>query len=205
MPLPAFLTGNTQRQQASAVILASTAAAMLVSGCSSNSSESTASTSAAPATSSAPAALFKLTHDWSFLASLHPKTITMKTEDDCLTKPFWEDEDGKREPMVQADPPVVTVDSSCNSPLTSAISGMYYTAAQIGPAPIKVHNGDPMGIECVETTDGEPIQDVRGPSSSSATWLGGVVFQDGQIKLGFYPETNAGYVDESKLAPCQKP
>jgi hypothetical protein len=122
---------------------------------------------------------------------LSPQPMTaQKCEDD-----FWTDDDGKRQPAVQKDPLIVRVDGRCNTPLSSDKNGVYATPEQAGRAPIVVVNGEALGVVCVEE-DGQLIQDLRGPRSSSTVWLG-VVTARGEV--GYFPEVNAGYVDEDQL------
>lgn len=138
---------------------------------------------------------FRVTREWS-LPVREPLSPRIMTAELC-EQGFWEDKDGKRRPPVQEDPLIIRVDGRCNTPLEVEKNGVYNSPRQQGKAPIVVVNGDALGVECYTT--GEPIQDIRGPRSSSDVWLG-VVTADG--KQGLFPETNAGYVDESKLDPC---
>ncbi len=138
---------------------------------------------------------FPVTHQWSLpereLFAPRIMTAGLCQED------FWQDEDGKRRPPVQADPLIIRVDGRCNTPLDVEENGVYNSPQQQGRAPIVVRNGDALGVECYTT--GQAIQDIRGPRTSSNVWLG-VITADG--KQGFFPETNAGYVDENKLPQC---
>lgn len=168
-------------------------------------------TSAAPTTAagnSLDTAPFDITQDWSILQDIPKGDVTIKTYEQCTsTDPKldpaqgpWTDAEGQREPAANENPFIVYADGSCNDPVTEDYIGGYNTPQQIGPAPVVLHNGDPIGVECV--SGGDPIQDVRGPRSSSDAWIGGVVLQDGELKWTFVPETNAGYVDEDAFPKC---
>jgi hypothetical protein len=138
----------------------------------------------------------EIKHDWSKLPAPIQLTPSIMTEAGCYND-FWLDESGKRAPLVQADPPVVTTDGRCNTPLNSPVNGIYFEPAQVGPAPIKTNNGDSLGVEC--WTPGQVIQDIRGPHSASDVWLA-VVNADGQA--GFFPKVNAGFFDETAVPQC---
>lgn len=151
--------------------------------------ESTENTN--PGTTTAP---FEVRQDWSLprRVTLSPRVLTAE-----LCQDHWQDKAGSRQPLVQAEPPVVRVDGRCNTPLDSEEVGIYDTPEQAGHAPIVAVNGDALGVECYEA--GQPIQDIRGSSSNSNIWLG-VVTRTGDT--GLIPEVNVGYFDESTIRQC---
>jgi hypothetical protein len=147
-------------------------------------------------TSTAPTKeLFSVTHEWDLPDR---ESLDAVTKTYCMDS-WWLDEEGKRRPAVQADPLTVRVDGRCNVPLNSELVGGYSTPEQTAPgtAPVKLHNGDALGVECYVT--GQDIQDVRGPSSSSNVWVGAVTTKDERV---FVPEVNVGYVNEASLPAC---
>jgi hypothetical protein len=136
----------------------------------------------------------EIKNDWSNLPA--PIQLTIMTEEGCHND-FWLDEPGNRAPLVQADPPIVTTDGRCNTPLNSEVNGIYSTPAQTGSAPVKTTNGEPLGVEC--WTLGQDIQDIRGSHSASDVWLA-VIKASGE--KGFFPEVNAGFFDETTVRQC---
>ena len=158
-------------------------------------SETGASTSAA-ATSEAQGA------DWAGI--LPPRTQLdppMMTEEACYDD-FWLDEEGKRAPLVQEDPPVVLIDGRCNYPVTSEVVGIYSEPTQSSELVLRAKNGDAFGVECWTDQGTEPIQDIRGPITRSSVWLVGAIIdqETGDIVEGMVPEANAGFVDEAAIA-----
>lgn len=153
-----------------------------------------AATSGAAPTTAGRAALFDVTHDW---GSIVPATFTpigVKTLEDC--QDHAQDVEGRRAPLVVEDPPVVTLDGSCNVPLDQPTVGLHQQA-DYGSNPISVQSGTPAGVECA-VTDGRNVNDVRGYHASKV-WLG-VVLHDG--RTGFINEVNTGFFDETTVRPC---
>lgn len=119
---------------------------------------------------------------------LNPQTF--EDLEDC--KNFWLDEEGKRRPLESTEPPVIKVDSRCNTPFNSEVSGIYPRPVQEGEPSATVINGDALlVIGCVE---GKWVQDARGKGSD--VWLD-VVTREGAN--GLFPEVNAGFFDEQKF------
>jgi hypothetical protein len=150
---------------------------------------------------------FEITHDWSNLPPSVQLDPPMKTEEECLTQPFWQDEEGKRAPVAQEDPLVVYADGRCNSPVTDTRIGGYAMPEQVGPAQVVLENGDAIGLECQtdvmpDGRDAQFIQDIRGPLSGSTTWVGGVVLQNGELDWALFPKTNVGFPNVSGLTNC---
>ncbi|MDB5161035.1 MAG: hypothetical protein JWO96_415 [Candidatus Saccharibacteria bacterium] len=119
------------------------------------------------------------------------------TADECK-QAFWHDRPGERQPLVKVDgQEEVVVDGRCNSPLDSPKVALYNGPAQEGQPEYVAMNGDSLLLRCY--TLGQVIHDVRGQSSTSDVWLEvGLPEQ----KVGYIPEVNVGYVDESKLKHC---
>ncbi len=122
-----------------------------------------------------------------------PRFMTAKACEDN----FWEDRAGKRQPTVQQKPLIVRVDGRCNTPLHSEEVGVYPSPAQVGQPAFTEVNGDALGVEC--SIPGEPIQDIRGPSSSSTVWYRVI---DAAGRTGDIPATNVGYPNTSDIGQC---
>lgn len=154
-----------------------------------------------PADAAASGPQFEVTQDWaSILPTITAPEIAMKTVDECYDK-TERDEDGRRAPLANENPPVAVVDGSCNYPVTETFVGVYPQPEQITGTGVRLYNGDLVGLECV--TEGQPVQDERGPVSSSNRWFGTVSVQpDGQLLLSFAPSANIGYPDPDLVPPC---
>lgn len=151
-------------------------------------------TQPAPATSelSPP---FKVTRKWELppRKTLKPRIMT----EELCAEGFWWDKDGRRRPAVQRNPLILRVDGRCNSPLEIEENGIYKSPKQEGKAPITVVNGEALGVECY--TEGQAIQDIRGPSTSSEVWVG-VVTREGET--GYFPWTNTGFTPLGDTKQC---
>ncbi|MGB4759364.1 MAG: hypothetical protein WBP26_04905 [Candidatus Saccharimonadales bacterium] len=121
---------------------------------------------------------------------------------------FWKDEDGSRQPVVgpseipegfvTPEHPVVRVDGRCNTPLDNEQVGLYEGPSQDSDLVMAAINGDALYLSCY-VEDGQPIQDVRGPVSSSDVWF--EVVASGGVKA-YAPSTNIGYPSLAGMAAC---
>lgn len=121
---------------------------------------------------------------------------------------FWKDEDGSRQPVVgpfeipegfvTPEHPVVRVDGRCNSPLDNEQVGLYEGPSQDSDLVVVATNGDALYLSCY-VDGGQPIQDIRGPSSRSDVWF--QVVASGGVNA-YVPSTNIGYPSTSAMASC---